>query len=313
MLGWRLLVSALVIPALVGLFYADAYWGIRWPLHMDAPILLVLCILLAIRGAWEMQNLLQTRSFQPSYPLTAFLSCFVVCCSWIRVAPLQSQWGLFRNSDGWEWLALAFVVSVLVLMLRGCVRYREPGKSIETLGAELLIVSYVGLLLAATAQLRFLDFGNSLDNDRLGYLALGSLIIAAKCGDIGAYTLGRLFGKRKMAPHLSPGKTWMGALGAVLGASLGSWVWLTYAPPWFNPTWRACPVVSSILFGAIIGVAGLIGDLCESLIKRDVARKDSAALLPGFGGLLDLLDSVLYSGPVAYILWRTLPLLNYAG
>jgi phosphatidate cytidylyltransferase len=63
-----------------------------------------------------------------------------------------------------------------------------------------------------------------------------------------------------------------------------------------------------VCYGLIIGLVGLVGDLCESLIKRDVGRKDSAALMPGFGGLLDLLDSILYAGPVAYVLWRTLPL-----
>ena len=64
----------------------------------------------------------------------------------------------------------------------------------------------------------------------------------------------------------------------------------------------------AILYGVAVGIVGLTGDLCESLIKRDVERKDSAALLPGFGGLLDLLDSVLYAGPVAYVLWLVLPL-----
>jgi phosphatidate cytidylyltransferase len=172
----------------------------------------------------------------------------------------------------------------------------------ETLGSEILVVAYIGLLLAATAQLRF-SYGG-----KVGYLALGSLVIAAKCGDIGAYTLGRLFGKRKMVPLLSPGKTWMGAVGAVFGAAAGSWAWMHFAPGWFHDGSRGPWPIWSILFGAIIGVVGLIGDLCESLIKRDVGRKDSAALMPGFGGLLDLLDSVIYAGPVAYILWRVLPL-----
>ncbi|MEQ9065714.1 MAG: phosphatidate cytidylyltransferase, partial [Gimesia chilikensis] len=74
---------------------------------------------------------------------------------------------------------------------------------------------------------------------------------------------------------------------------------------WSAPAWYW-----SILFGAIIGVVGLVGDLCESLIKRDVGKKDSAELLPGFGGLLDLLDSPLYAGPVAFLLWKLLPLVT---
>ncbi len=83
----------------------------------------------------------------------------------------------------------------------------------ETLGAELIIVAYVGVLLCLTAELRWVAGAQA------GYLVLGSLIIAAKCGDIGAYTLGRLFGRRKMAPRFSPGKTWAGAIGALIGSA----------------------------------------------------------------------------------------------
>ena len=137
---------------------------------------------------------------------------------------------------------------------------------------------------------------------------MGSLVISAKCGDIGAYTLGRLFGKKKMMPRLSPGKTWAGAWGAILGAGFGAIIWLQLATPQFDSSWVAPRWYWSIAFGVVIGVAGLLGDLCESLIKRDVGQKDSAALLPGFGGLLDLLDSILFAGPVAYVLWQVMPL-----
>ncbi len=296
MLGWRLLVSAILIPALIGLFYLDTRVGIT------SDVLFSLCLLLAVRGAWEMTNLLRTRSFDPDFPLCAVLCCAVIYAGWVRIVPDAGQMGRVTLATKWDHLALTYSSGVLLLLLNRAIRYREPGKSMETLGAELLIVSYVGLLLAITAQLRWVN------SEVGGYLVLGSLVVAAKCGDIGAYTLGRLFGKKKMVPLLSPGKTWMGAWGAVLGAALGSWVWLTLAPSLISGRWHARPAVWSVLFGAIIGVVGLIGDLCESLIKRDVGRKDSAALLPGFGGLLDLLDSVLYAGPVAYILWRILPL-----
>lgn len=295
MLGWRLVVSAILIPSLVMVFWLDAQTG------GFAPILLAFCLLLAVRSAWELVDLLRARSFHPNYLLTAGLSCGVVLAGWMPHAMFVKNISTVPW-EPWEWIALAFIFSVLALFLAGAIRYREPGKSMETLGAELIVVSYVGLLLAATAQLRFLHLSTA------GYVALGSLIIAAKCGDIGAYTLGRLFGKRKMVPLLSPSKTWMGALGAVLGAAFGSLAWFWLAAPMFGARMSAVRPVWSILFGAVIGVVGLIGDLCESLIKRDVGRKDSAALMPGFGGLLDLLDSVLYAGPVAYLLWRTLPL-----
>jgi phosphatidate cytidylyltransferase len=137
------------------------------------------------------------------------------------------------------------------------------------------------------------------------------LVIAAKGGDIMAYTFGRLWGRRKMVPLLSPGKTWMGALGAVVGSGFGGWAWLHWGTPLFNADWEPCNSAIAIFYGVTIGVVGLIGDLCESLIKRDVGKKDAALLLPGFGGLLDLLDSVLYAGPVAYLLWQILPLATW--
>ncbi len=199
-------------------------------------------------------------------------------------------------------MAVCFSLFVLVLFLRAAISYREPGRSMETLGVEVLGLSYLGFLLAVTTQLRWVAGAEA------GYFVLGSLVIAAKCGDIGAYTLGRLFGKRKLIPRLSPGKTWMGFWGALLGAALGAWAWLSFAPPLFGDTVKPAPAGWAILYGVILGLVGLIGDLCESLIKRDVGQKDSAPLFPGFGGLLDLLDSVLYAGPVAYVLWLTLPL-----
>lgn len=200
-------------------------------------------------------------------------------------------------------MGIVFAGSVLVLLLNGCVRYREPGKNMESLGAELFIVSYIGFLLGVTAQLRWVA------GWQLGYLALGSVVVATKCGDIGAYTLGRLFGKRKLVPLLSPGKTWMGAWGAMIGATAGSVAWFQFGSQMFiKPGQFPCAWYWSALFGAVIGVVGLIGDLAESLIKRDVGEKDAPALIPGFGGLLDVLDSILYAGPVAYILWLVLPL-----
>jgi phosphatidate cytidylyltransferase len=130
-----------------------------------------------------------------------------------------------------------------------------------------------------------------------------SLILVVKLGDIGAYTLGRLFGRHKMAPVLSPGKTWEGALGAVLAACLGGWLsgfWLVPAMTTATgtvETWRW------LVYGVLVGVFGLLGDLAESLIKRDVGRKDSSTWMPGFGGVLDILDSILFAAPVAYLCW----------
>ncbi len=287
MLGWRLSVSAILIPILIGLFMIDARIG------PAAPVLFLLCLLLGVRGSFEVRGLLRRPGVEPH------LQAIAVCVALLLVATWWPHWS--GHTSPLLWLTAAYGVCVMGLFLHGAVRYREPGQNIPTLAAEVLAVSYVGLLLCLTAQLRWVDGGTS------GYFALGSVIITAKMGDIGAYTLGRLFGRRKMAPLLSPGKTWMGAAGAILGAALGAVVWLCWIGPQLSASWTAWGVGRAAVYGAIVGLAGLIGDLCESLLKRDAGMKDSAALLPGFGGLLDLLDSVLFAGPIAWMLWKSLP------
>jgi len=294
MLGWRLLVSAILIPSFVLLFYLDQHAG------DSAPILLALVLAIALRSTWELAELFRVRSFQPSFPQTALLSCAVVASAWL--SHLSPKWATSGPAAELGVPMFVFGLAVLWLLASNAARYREPGSRMETLGAELLIVSYVGLLLCLTAQLRWVA------GARAGYLVLGSLIVAAKAGDIGGYTLGRLFGKRKMAPRLSPGKTWAGFFGAMIGSALGAAAWLHWAPQWFDASWTAPPLIWSVVYGLVIGIVGLVGDLCESLIKRDLGKKDAAALMPGFGGLLDLTDSVLYAGPIAYLLWSILPL-----
>jgi phosphatidate cytidylyltransferase len=169
----------------------------------------------------------------------------------------------------------------------------------EQLSSEVFVVAYAGLLLASTAQLRWIAGG------KFAYVPLASLVIAVKAGDIGGYTIGRLFGRRKMSPRLSPGKTWAGFFGAIGGAAIGSAGWLIGAANYYSDSWFC--VYLAIAFGMTMGLVGLLGDLCESLIKRDVGQKDAAALFPGFGGLLDLLDSVVYAGPIAWLWWSLFP------
>jgi len=116
--------------------------------------------------------------------------------------------------------------------------------------------------------------------------------------------VGRLFGRHKMSPHISPGKTLEGAAGALACSCLASWATFRWLVP---ATTRAAvprgPWWGWVLFGLLVGLAGLLGDLAESLLKRDSQRKDSSTWMPGFGGILDILDSILLAAPVAYALW----------
>jgi phosphatidate cytidylyltransferase len=107
--------------------------------------------------------------------------------------------------------------------------------------------------------------------------------------DIGAYFAGRALGKRKLAPRVSPGKTWEGALGGMAGVALMAWAGADHF---------GLPAFAAIAFGCLIGIFSIVGDLTESMFKRAAALKDSGTLLPGHGGLLDRLDSVTAAAPL---------------
>ncbi|HLZ26350.1 MAG TPA: phosphatidate cytidylyltransferase [Chloroflexota bacterium] len=119
-------------------------------------------------------------------------------------------------------------------------------------------------------------------------LALG---LAVALSDVGAFTTGRIFGRRPLAPRLSPAKTWAGVVGNVLGAALG-----------VGLVARAAPDAPLVLLVPVVAIGAVWGDLLESALKRAAQTKDSGACLPGFGGLLDRIDSLLVVLPFSYVL-----------
>lgn len=293
MLGWRLAMSALLIPAFAVLCWLDHRLG------QPAPVLYALCCALGVRATWELVSLLR-----PRFPELQFAPVAVAVLALLTGAFAPHWSGLpdsIATRDAVVAIAAVWVLVVQTLFAIEAWRYRTPGARMETLSAGIMAVSYIGCLLAVTAQLRWVR------GSEAGYYVLASMVIATKMGDVGAYTLGRLFGRRKMAPHLSPGKTWAGFFGALLGGGLGGGLWLTFGGALFEGVDSPPSMPWSIAYGVVLGFVGLIGDLCESLIKRDMGQKDAAALMPGFGGLLDLIDSILFAGPVAWLCWSTLP------
>jgi len=293
MLGWRLAMTAILVPLVVALFWLDQRFG------KSALILLGFCLSVAVRNAYELSDLLNVRNIRPHFPATAGLSCLVVLVGWVHLHSTSSADRLLVSLG---WIGAALIFSFIALLTLEAWKYHEPGRSMESLGGNLLTVFYAGGLMAVTAQLRWFP------NPKLGYFAIASMIICVKCGDTLAYTFGRLWGNRKLAPILSPGKTQMGFLGAVFGSTLGGWLWLSFGGRLFDVAITPGTFWNLLAYSAVMGQVGLVGDLCESLIKRDVQKKDSAILMPGFGGLLDLLDSPLFAGPFALAWWAMLPL-----
>lgn len=295
MLGWRVGLSCVLVPSLLALF--------RWDVSLgdNAVVLLVLCILLTLRATFELAELLKTRSLQPSFELCASLNVMIILAAWGHRQLGLTDGSLNSLLTAFGLVGGCIVAGFVILLMREGARYQAPGHAMESLGANLVILLYAGGLLATIAQLRWFPAPG------IGYFAIGSVIIAVKAGDTMAYTFGRLWGRRKMIPWLSPGKTWIGGLGALVGSGLGGWLWLYFGGRLFDANPQATTIGCVLAYSLTLGVVGLVGDLCESLIKRDAEKKDSATLMPGFGGLLDLMDSPLFAAPFAVAWWAIWP------
>ena len=158
-------------------------------------------------------------------------------------------------------------------------------------GGGALSILYLGLLASFLMSIR-IDFG---------LWPLVMTVFVVKSADIGAYTMGRACGRHKFAPRISPGKTWEGMLGAVL---FGVIVSVIFADLGEVMAWQAAIKVmawqAAVMFGICFAFIGQMGDLLESMMKRDAQLKDSSSRVPGFGGVLDIVDSPLVSAPFAY-------------
>jgi len=198
------------------------------------------------------------------------------------------------------WPLLGLAAAVAVALIAEMRRYAGPGTAVTRVALAVFTVAYVAVPMSFLFALRI--YGGN----RWGMAALVSVIFVVKMSDTGAYALGRIFGRHKMAPVLSPKKTIEGAIGGIATACLCAWLFFRWFVPMLvgpeaGPTaWWRCAV-----YGIVVAVAGMVGDLAESLLKRDAGRKDSSRWMPGLGGVLDVLDSLLLAAPAAYACWLT--------
>ncbi len=184
------------------------------------------------------------------------------------------------------------IISLTVIASFVRLLFRRPLGSISDIGATLLAVFYVAYLPAHFILLRQIDaagIANPLLQPGLGYLLFTVLVISMS--DIGAYYVGKKLGKHPLYPEVSPKKTQEGALGGLIcGVLTGLGVSLVIG----------LPLPHVVPLSVLLVVVGQLGDLSESLLKRDAGLKDSGALLAGHGGLLDRGDSYIFSGVVSY-------------
>lgn len=188
-------------------------------------------------------------------------------------------------------LGLLWVPMILLpLIFLEQMSLRTTQDAIRRVGGTLLAVGYLGLGTAAILGLRII----------YGVEMLVLIVAAVKFTDIGAYFTGTRFGKHKMIPWLSPGKSWEGLVGGLAAAAI-----VAVLAAWMMDI-RELTLLQAAVLGPLLGVAGQFGDLCESLLKRDANVKDSGALVPNFGGVLDIMDSPLIAAPIALVLLAVL-------
>ena len=168
------------------------------------------------------------------------------------------------------------------------------------LSATLFAVIYIAIPLSCMIRITYFFNPEDIQDGRLILLYL---LIVTKITDIGGFFVGKTMGKGKLAPYISPKKTWEGAIGGLVAAVLAS---LTFKLifSFFNLNTFNLSVLDSILLGAAISIFAQIGDLSESLLKRDGGIKDSSQM-PGLGGMLDIVDSLIFSAPLIYLCLKT--------
>jgi phosphatidate cytidylyltransferase len=292
-LRWRLLSAAVLISGLLLLLWLDYR-----QIVCETPGLLLLPLALGAvsLGVRELLALLAARGLAPrAFEVHVGVIAVVIAAGapllGFADSPLVARGGLLAA----PWLA--FSLAVLLLFVGEMARYREPGGVTQRVASGTLVIAYLGVLGSFLVLLR------QWQGNAWGMAALVSMIIVVKLSDAGAYFAGRLFGKNPMAPLLSPKKTIEGGAGGILASVAGAGLCAKFLFPALVPAAPPTEAWRWIVYGVLLAVTGMTGDLAESLIKRDVGHKDAGKLLPGMGGVLDVLDSLLFGAPVAYACW----------
>ena len=243
----------------------------------------ILSTIAALLALGEFYSLATKARCKPQV-VTGFCAALVVIASFVFEEPL---------------LTVAALIAVAIVTLVGAVfRPSELKESLVSVSSTIFGVIYVALLASCLVGVRMIsDTRFATPVSHLSSKALTMFFAIVIFTDTGAYYTGRTIGRHKLAPRISPGKTIEGAIGGFVMAAVAGYVSkLTFFPE--------IPIAHCLVLGAIIGIVGQIGDLAESLLKRGSDVKDSGRLLPGHGGMLDRIDSILFSAPVLYFYFR---------
>lgn len=266
----RVLTGAILIAVVVALIAFDIPW-----------LITAVSALLALLAALEFRNL--TQKADAAVPL------------WWTVLSIAALFAVSASA----WLDPLIIVSILALVLFTANAFTSPlPRVLPQTGAGLLQLIYVAYPLTLIPRILAVEDGTAL---------LLFLFLCVWCGDIAALYVGKAIGKRKLAPSISPNKTWAGTVASVFGSVffgmaivlLGDW--FSAHNSTFTRLHTTWPWWSFVLLAILLNLAAQIGDLAESALKRGVGVKDSGTLLPGHGGVLDRIDALLFASPVLWL------------
>ena len=313
MLKDRLRTAAILIAITLGLMYLDA--------NMSKPgaeglWLSPLLLFFALGTAWDMASLLAGSGRAVNRQATLLATAIVSLSAGVPLAwPIVgSVYPVPCPVGELGWIVIGSVSAIFVILIVEMAGYGKPsesgeseqGKTIERTCGAVFVSMYAGLPMALLIAVRSMGSGN------WGLAALITTIAVTKSTDAGAYFSGKALGIRKLIPRLSPGKTREGAVGGILTATIVAFVCLQWlfpavaggaAGPVKVPSIPGIdqPLWGALVLGPLLAVAGMIGDLAESLVKRDTGAKDSGSWLPGLGGVWDVTDSLIAAVMPAFL------------
>ncbi|HZI87693.1 MAG TPA: phosphatidate cytidylyltransferase [Pyrinomonadaceae bacterium] len=271
----RILTAVVVLPFLIASIL------ISWL----QPLFVVLAAAAMVGGLFEFYVLAKRRDLKPDAAIGFLCAAALFTIFYFNDSGTRSDLSMMQL------IPAVLIVFTVASLVAGTLRGAPYDKIIASTGATILGVLYVVLLGGHLVAVRT-GFTQPLAADLLSFFFL--VLMGA---DTGAYYVGRAIGKHKLAPAISPGKTWEGLAGGLLAALLMA----TLAHFWF---FRELPLKLGLPLAAVMTLLGILGDLTESALKRSVGAKDAASILPGHGGLLDRLDSLLFNAPLIYYFGR---------
>jgi len=248
-----------------------AIYIIGWshPYVFDATIALIAALAL-----YEFLVLGKRKGYDLPLVLSLLLMLFIIAA--FVLEPISVEMGVF--------------LTLLVLPASYVLTRRTLDDALPSSGIAVMATLYVGMLGGSLIRLRG-DFAPPI-----GAKLVFFLLLVVWLGDAGAYYVGRQFGRHPMSPRISPRKTVEGGIGGIAVSILTAIVChFTFFPQF--------PLLHAVIAGIVLSVAGVIGDLAESMWKRSAAVKDSGTLIPGHGGFLDRFDSVFFTAPILYVHW----------